>query len=212
MKKPIIACLAAVAGAAWAAPLPADYTVVLTNGRRITVPSYREDGSTLYIRGLGGEIGIPKAQVETVLPAGQTDETGLNMADRAPVVPGNGAAASNMRSAESPQKPARPDGSETQTRDGASDDQKLEEINTKLDAAQARYLAVVQGGGAESGATKHGYRAWTADLMSRLKARRGASDAEYEPLEKEIRDLRTEIEQLRRERDQLLTKIRDKKP
>ena len=39
----------------WAGPAWADYTLVLKNGRRITVQSYREEGRMIKFRGLGGD-------------------------------------------------------------------------------------------------------------------------------------------------------------
>src|ERR1041384_337135 len=44
----------------------AESTLILKNGRRITVESYREDGETIKFRGLGGEIGIPKDQIDSI--------------------------------------------------------------------------------------------------------------------------------------------------
>jgi hypothetical protein len=43
--------------AAWAGLADAQYVVVLKNGRQLTVQSYREEGSTVKIQGLGGERG-----------------------------------------------------------------------------------------------------------------------------------------------------------
>jgi hypothetical protein len=209
MKKLLIGTLllAGVSGY-WAPPILADYTLVLKNGRRITVQSYREQGSTLHIQARGGEIGIPKDQVRAILKSGATDPTELNTSDL-------------DRPVRQPQSPApapsdvRPSGPTEETVGGdeaADDQQRLAEINKKLNAAQARYLAVSQGGGAAASATKEGYRAWTADLMSRLKTRRGASNSEYEPLEKELRDLRLEIENLQKDRDALLAEPQNKRP
>jgi hypothetical protein len=217
MKKLLIGILVlAVVSGYWASPILADYTLVLKNGRRITVQSYREQGSTLHIQARGGEIGIPKDQVQAILKSGETDPAELNISDldRPVRQPQSTAPASSAgRSSASTEKPPLGELEETVGRDEAADDQqRLAEINKKLNAAQARYLAVSQGGGAAASATKEGYRAWTADLMSRLKTRRGASDSEYEPLEKELRDLRLEIDNLQRDRDALLTELQNKRP
>jgi len=42
----------------------ADYTVVLKNGRRMTVQSYREEGGTIKVTALGGELGIPRSKLK----------------------------------------------------------------------------------------------------------------------------------------------------
>ena len=86
----------------------------------------------------------------------------------------------------------------------------MKEINEQLDIAQQRYLNATQGGGTSANATAAGYRALTADLMSRLKEKRGASDSEYEPQEREIRDLRNVIDKLQKERDALVQEIKAK--
>src|ERR1051325_4083849 len=45
----------------------AQYTVVLKNGRRITTQSYREEGNTIKIYGLGGEVALARDQVHSIL-------------------------------------------------------------------------------------------------------------------------------------------------
>ena len=47
-------------------PALADYTLLLKNGGRITVQSYREEGSTIKFHRLGGEIGISKDQIQSI--------------------------------------------------------------------------------------------------------------------------------------------------
>ena len=53
----------------WTGPVWADYTLVLKNGRRITVQSYREEGRMIKFRGLGGDIGISKDQIQSIQKA-----------------------------------------------------------------------------------------------------------------------------------------------
>lgn len=59
--------------------LSADYTLVLKNGRRITVQSYREDGGMIKFPGLGGEIGIGRDQVQSILKAGERETQGMSL-------------------------------------------------------------------------------------------------------------------------------------
>jgi hypothetical protein len=211
MKRQLICSLLIAATVGYATPLLAGYTLVLKNGRRITVESYREQGSTIYFRGLGGEMGIPKDQIQAIVESGEADGTDLSIPDLNRDLqrsPGQAPNQSTLRPAPSETPtPGEVDGLDP----AAADQKKLAEINQKLDAAQARYLAASQGGGSASSATKEGYRAWTADLMSRLKARRGAPDSAYEPQERELRDLRLEIDKLQKERDELLLEIERKK-
>ncbi len=77
MSHPILLSLIVAVEFYLAASALADYTIVLKNGRRMTVQSYREDGSTIKVPALGGELGIPKQQIETILKSGQTARQGL---------------------------------------------------------------------------------------------------------------------------------------
>lgn len=193
-------------------PVSADYTFVLKNGRRITAKSYREEGSMIKLYGLGGELGIPKDQVQTILREGQTERQGLNISDLEP----------SARQPSPPvQQPSRADdsaktGGAEKANDGVSAAEtkeyqgRLAEITANLEKARERYFSATQGGGTSSSATKAGYKALTADLMSRLKDRRGAAPSEYEAQEKELSDLRAQIDKLQKERNALVEEMKSK--
>ena len=74
----------------WSGPLFADYTLVLKNGRRITVQSYREEAGMIKFYGLGGEIGIAKDQIQSILKAGEMEGRGM-------VLPGSEGSAVGFR-------------------------------------------------------------------------------------------------------------------
>ena len=59
----------------------AQHVIVLKNGRQITVQSYREEGSTIKFNGLGGEIGLPKDQIQAILKPGQSNRPGVSISD-----------------------------------------------------------------------------------------------------------------------------------
>ncbi|MGE5820098.1 MAG: hypothetical protein ACM37Z_18890 [Deltaproteobacteria bacterium] len=61
----------------WLSPALADYTLLLKNGRRITVQSYRDEGSIIKFRGLGGEIGIGKDQIQSIEKVREAESGGL---------------------------------------------------------------------------------------------------------------------------------------
>jgi len=197
-----------------AVPASADYTLILKNGRRITAQSYREEGSMVKIQGLGGELGIPKDQIQTIMKAGSTDQQGLsisNLEAAAPRTPSSSPTAPPVASEDSREVI----GSEPQKAMVNSDEEKqyqkrLAETTQKLETAKERYFAASQGGSTSASATKEGYKALTADLMSRLKDRRGAADSEFEPQEKELSDLRVEIDTLQKERDALIQEMKAK--
>src|SRR5580765_3956356 len=75
----------------WTVPVWADYTLVLKNGRRITVQSYREEGRMIKFRGLGGDIGISRDQIQSIQKADPgeptLDQTQLQESAVAPQVP-----------------------------------------------------------------------------------------------------------------------------
>ena len=60
-------------------PLSADYTLILKNGRRITVQAYREEGGMIKFGGLGGEIGISREQIQSILKAGEPQSRGMSL-------------------------------------------------------------------------------------------------------------------------------------
>src|SRR3989338_10237411 len=70
-------------------PLFAEYTLVLKNGRRITVQSYREEGCMIKFPGMGGEIGIARDQIQSILKAGEPESRGMSIIglEKAPTLP-----------------------------------------------------------------------------------------------------------------------------
>jgi hypothetical protein len=197
----------------YTAAASADYTLVLKNGRRITAKSYREEGSMIKLYGLGGELGIPKDQVQTILREGQTERQGLNISELE-------ASTRQTPAAQEPSPVRSGDSAETGGSEEAKDrvsaaeakeyQRRLAEITADLEEARQRYFSATQGGGTSSSATKAGYKALTADLMSRLKDRRGAPPSEYETQEKELSDLRTQIDKLQKERNALVEEMKSK--
>ncbi len=53
----------------WAAPLHADYTIILMNGRTVDVEAYKEEGDVIIFSSYGGEISIAKEDVKSIIPA-----------------------------------------------------------------------------------------------------------------------------------------------
>jgi hypothetical protein len=210
---------------AWASVADAQYVLVLKNGRQITVQSYREEGSMIKFGGLGGEIGLPKDQIKTILKAGQANQPGLNISEletspspaKAPSQkppPGRDAA---------PRVPAL-----EQTRadaDEAKEYQKrLAELNQKLDKTNREYFEATQGGGTASNTSKEGLVSWAMDLASRIhdsqKVPGGGGDSStpptppYAPVytakEKQLSELRSKIDGLQKERDALIQEMKGK--
>jgi len=199
---------------AWSLPVSADYTLVLKNGRQITVQSYREEGKMIKFYGLGGEIGLSKDQIQTIRKAGDGERQDLSLPT--PPVPSSRPSDVGQPSSDTPQAaskesagPERTPG-EDSVKEDLEQQKRLKEITEQLENAKQRYFTATQGGGTSAGATAAGYRASTADLMSKLKEKRGAADSEYEPQERELRDLRRTIDKLQKERDTLIQEMKAK--
>jgi hypothetical protein len=75
----LLAALLTIVIPPWGHVALAEYTLVLKNGRRITVQAYREEGNTIKFYGIGGEIGIGKDQVQSILKAGEGEGRGLSL-------------------------------------------------------------------------------------------------------------------------------------
>jgi hypothetical protein len=208
----------------------AQHVIVLKNGRQITVQSYREEGSMIKFVGLGGEMGIPKDQVQAILKPGQADRTrpGLSIAEME---------ASSRQSAPAPQKPtpsstrdvAQPP-SPGETKPVADPEevkeyqQRLAEVTERLEAAKEKYFNATQGGGTSSNLTKEGIKAWTMDFASRIhdsqKVPGGGGPSSTPPAhpyapnytakEKELSDLRIQIDGLQKERAALIEEMKSK--
>lgn len=198
----------------WVAPVSAQYVLVLKNGRRITVQSYREDGRMIKFYGMGGEIGIAKNQIQTILKAGEGERQGLSVPTLAAPSPqpSEPAKPSSETSTAEPKEPAPPDPivAEERAREEQEYRTRLKEVTEKLDAAKQRYFAATQGGGTTSNVSKEGFKAWAADLSSRIKDSQKIPLSEYSPREREISDLRDQIDRLQKERDMLVEEMKSK--
>ncbi len=179
------------------------------------------------IPGLGGEFGIPKNQIQTILKAGAS-ERGLSITDLE---------ASSRRGEVPVQKSAEtlpqdvtglPSSKETKPLVNAEEEieyqKRLAEVTKKLEAAKQEYFDATQGGGSASNLSKEGWSGWIADLGSRIrdsqKVPGGGGPAStppmpssapaYTPREKKISDLRIQIDTLQKERDDLVAEMKSK--
>ncbi len=196
--------------------------LVLKNGRQITVQSYREEGSMIKFTGLGGEIAIPKEQIETIQKVGQTDRPGLSITEME--------SAARRTTPAAPQKPTPPPASSGEPKvapdlDEAKEYQKkLADVTFKLETAKQDYFTATQGGGTANNVSKDGLKSWAMDLASRIHDSQkvagggGASSTpptypyapNYTAKEKELSDLRSRVDSLQKERDTLIQEMKSK--
>lgn len=220
----VVACILA-----WASVAQAQYVLVLKNGRQITVQSYREDGSMIKFSGLGGEIGLPKDQIRTILKPGQTSPKGLNMSELETPSSQPAAGPKQPQTSVASDAPARPQVVDEPAPSTSVDEAKeyrkrLAELTQKLETANREYFEATQGGGTGSNVTNEGMRSWAMDLASRIhdsqKIPGGGGQSStpptppYAPVytakEKQLSELRAEIDRLQKERDALLQEMKSK--
>ena len=223
-KRSLLATLAILT--AWAGLADAQYVVVLKNGRQLTVQSYRDEGSTVKIQGLGGELGIPKDQIQSISKSGAGDRPGLNISNLerpsagAPIPPKPPASAPSAGAGDVPggadvKAGAVPDEAKEYRR-------RLVEVTQKLEAARKRYLEASSAGNTGADFSKEGMRAWTADFTSRIQdSQKAGGGLASTPLTqpppypytlkgKELSDMRIEIDGLEKQRNDLLQEMKSK--
>jgi hypothetical protein len=143
----------------WTIPVWADYTLVLKNGRRITVQSYREEGRMIKFRGLGGDIGISRDQIQSI----QKADPGEPTLDQTQL----------QESAVAPQVPERPLTSEEEkAKEEKEYQQKLLEITGQLKEVRDRYSELLRGTTSPEPTqlvTEEQIKASRADVISRFR-------------------------------------------
>ena len=151
----------------------AQYTVVLKNGRRITTQSYREEGNTIKIYGLGGEVALPRDQVQSILRGEEGQARGLNLRDRpsgddspssadTPVAPATGRSATE----------GSPPPEDEKAKEENAYRKKVQDLTEELKAAQSNYFTASRGTDSPDPSvitTDDSIRRRTDDLNARLR-------------------------------------------
>jgi len=214
MKMQIQVSLTVALIVAWSLPGSADYTLVLKNGRTITVQSYREEGKMIKFYGLGGEIGLSKDQIQTIRKTGEGERQDLSLP--APAVASSRSIDVSQPSSDTPRVESREStGPEQTPREDAANEEleqqkRLKEITEQLENAKQRYLNATQGGSTAANLSKEGINAWVAELGSRINDSQKAPLSEYTPKMRELSQLRSQIDKLQNERDALLQEMKAK--
>lgn len=164
----------------------ADYTLVLKNGRRITVQSYREEGGVIKFPGLGGEIGIGREQVQSILKAGEPESRGMSVlgTERPSAGP---AKAGQEETGQAPAGQAKGEGKEagagqtqekvlTPEEEKAKEEKefqnKVKQLTEQIKAARDRFALSTRGSSGPEPTllnTEEAIRARTDDLTTRLR-------------------------------------------
>jgi len=164
-------------------PASADYTIVLKNGRRISVQSYREEGRMIKFHGLGGEIGISKDQIQAIQKMGKSELNGLTLsgseADSQPA-----SVEQRGTTPEPGEKQLSPE--EQRAKEEKEYQQKLSEIDAQLKEAWDRYMLETRGTTSRDPTlltSKEEIRKLNEDALARLR------DAENNPVDPGVVDL-----------------------
>lgn len=221
----------------WTGLLFANYTIVLKNGRRITVKTYREEGEMIKVRGMGGEFGIAKDQIESIIKPEGDEERGMVVPETQQSYGGANRQAvqrSSRRRVEGKvqdnkakeQREGVPQAKVDEEREYRS---RIKQITDQIKGLTDRYSIATRGStGPQPGIldSQAAIKARTADLQSRLKdaqrSRAGSGKAAggiprvnvplpaYSAKEKELSDLRRQIIQLHKERETLIQEMNKK--
>jgi len=126
----------------WTVPAAADYTLILKNGRRITVQSYREEKGVIKFGGFSGEIGISKDQIQSIRQGDAATPGDLNLTrSETPTRP----AADVPGSAEEGSVGKAPSPEAERAREENAYQEKIKNLNDQLKAAQDRYSETIRG-------------------------------------------------------------------
>jgi hypothetical protein len=142
----------------WTVPALADYTLILKNGGRITVQTYREEGRMIKFHDLGGEISISKDQIQSIEKAAQMPPP------QQPELQGPAAA---PQAAERPLTPE-----EERAKEEKEYQQKLMEVTGQLKEVQDRYSQLLRGTISPEPSqlvTEEQIKASRADVISRFR-------------------------------------------
>ena len=167
-------------------PLFAEYTLVLKNGRRITVQSYREEGGMIKFPGLGGEIGIKRDQIQSILKAGEPETRGMSLlgTERPSVVPPTTAREEKIEAGRAPVEEAKPGQAqekalspeeklaEERAKEEKEYQNKVRQLTDQIKAARDRFSLATRGStGPEPTLlqSEQAIKARTDDLTTRLR-------------------------------------------
>lgn len=157
----------------------AQYTLVLKNGRRIAVQSYREESGMVKFSGFGGDVAIAKDQIQTIVKASEETAQGtvfppatgpgappaLEEARKTPDVKGKEPASGKAKTPEEQL-------AEERAKEEKEYQKRVEQITQQLRGARERYSLLTRGkAGPEPSLleTEEAMKARTDDLNSRLR-------------------------------------------
>ena len=159
MPKRLICLLLTIFLYSWMDPAWADYTLVLKNGRRITVQDYRDEGRTVKFYVFGGETAISKDQIQSIQQADPGEPALQQSQFQKPGV-----------SPQPAQRPLTPE--EEKAKEEKEYQQKLLGVTARLKEARDRYSQLLRGTTSPEPTqlvTEEQTKAAQADVISRFR-------------------------------------------
>ena len=223
----------------WAAPAIADYTLILKNGRQITVQSYRDEGGMIKFHGFGGEIALARDQIQSIRRAGDSEKSSLNLTRPEPAtsVPMNEPPVEEktptLQVGEKKTAGTEEGLAQQRAKEQKALEAKLKEVTDQLRQLRDRYAAQTTGVvGPEPGffTSEEAFRGHQEDLLSRLRdaqyRAQGLTTGEnvasppltvdappaYTQKQKELSELRSQMNQLENERQRLVEEMKRVNP
>ena len=218
-------------------PACADYTIVLKNGRQFNVQDFREQAGRITFHGFGGEISIPREQIQTISPAGEAKSVteapprsapGAVSETELPAIERKNAVAQNLPDNAGSEEKEIPKPS---LKEEDAYRQLIKKIDDQLRELRARYAIETRGNmGVDPFlfTTEEAFRGHQEDLLSRLRDAQykaqglpSGGDAQSPPFstnpppaytekQKLLSDLRNQLNRLENERERVIAEMKSK--
>jgi len=213
-------------------PAFADYTILLKNGRQVTVQNFREEGSMVKFYGYGGEISIARDQIQSIRPATKLNQPEETQSQATPQTTGANQAATSKQAKTAPQMIEEKTIAEQRKKEEEAYQQQIRKISDQLRELRARYSAETRGNTGSDPAfftTEEAFRGHQEDLLARLRDAQykaqglpSGRDAESPPFstnpppaytekQKLLSDLRSRINELETARERVIAEMQQKK-
>ena len=216
-------------------PACADYTIVLKNGRQFNVQDFREQAGRITFHGFGGEVSIPKDQIQTISPAGGAksvteapprSDPGTASGTELPPIERKKAVAQNLPDNPGSEEKEIPKPNVTEEE---AYRQLIKKIDDQLKELRGRYATETRGNAGDDPflfTTEEAFRGHQEDLLSRLrdaqyKAQGLPSGGEaqsppfstnpppaYTEKQKLLSDLRNQLNGLENERERVIAEMK----
>jgi hypothetical protein len=213
-------------------PAFADYTILLKNGRQITVQNFREEAGMIKFYGYGGEISIAKNQIQAIRRASEVKRPEEAPFQSTPPTAATHRVRPTEQTNTASQVAEEKTIEERRIKEEEAYQQQIKKINNQLQELRDRYASETRG---NTGAdpvfftTEEAFRGHQEDLLSRLRDAQykaqglpSGRDQQSPPLstnpppaytekQKLLSDLRNQLNKLEMDRERLIAEMKQNK-